>query len=318
MILFLTNLVMANQIVNGNIEVDFPATVALGADLGAYSFSACTGTLITPRIILSAAHCGADLPPELIVQAGKAFFGPSIWEAEQIIGFQEVLIHPDYEELQSNILSTNLGANDVSLLILNEDVDVKPVLFVQEPLDESWIGRDILSVGYGITGADMNDSGTKRSAALRISSIDEMFVQSENADNDADANICSGDSGGSQLYFDDLKGEWVLLAVHSWGDQNCTSVSGSTRTDVVDDWVLQNIEVIHGSADICLINGYYDDDVCTDWDICRGVDPACIEESKKSGCQHVATSSPISWQICWQMFAILGWLSIRRQKVHLS
>ena len=42
------------NIVNGSLEPDFPATVALGAQFGSTSFSACTGTLITPRIILSA------------------------------------------------------------------------------------------------------------------------------------------------------------------------------------------------------------------------------------------------------------------------
>ena len=53
----LTALSFAN-IVNGQLEPDFPATVGLGAEFGQYTFSACTGTLITPRIILSAAHCG--------------------------------------------------------------------------------------------------------------------------------------------------------------------------------------------------------------------------------------------------------------------
>ena len=62
-----------NQIVNGQLEADFPATVGLGVQFGDSAISPCTGTLITPKIVLTAAHCGSDLPPELVLQAGKAF-----------------------------------------------------------------------------------------------------------------------------------------------------------------------------------------------------------------------------------------------------
>ena len=102
----LIGLSFANQIINGELETDFPATVALGAQLGESGFSACTGTLITPRIVLSAAHCGGDLPPDLILQVGKAFFGTSVQDTEAVIGFEDFVIHPDYVELDSSVGGT--------------------------------------------------------------------------------------------------------------------------------------------------------------------------------------------------------------------
>ena len=302
----LIGLVSAN-IVNGSLEPDFPATVGLGAEFGSYTFSSCTGTLITPRIVLSAAHCGGDLPPDLIVQAGKAFFGPSVTEADAVVGFSDIIVHPEYEELE-NGWSGTLGSNDFSLLVLAEDAPVQPVLYWTEPLDESWIGTPIKSIGFGITGSDQDDSGTKRSADLVISSLQEQFVISDSLDNPNNANICSGDSGGSQMYFNEEWGEWVQIAVHSWGDGDCTQTSGSTRTDLVHEWILETVESVHGTSDFCEINGYYEDDECTTISVCQSVDPACLveEEEPKMGCAST-TQSP------WWL-ASIGLLLLGRRK----
>ena len=304
----ITALGFAN-IVNGQLEPDFPATVGLGAELGQYTFSACTGTLITPRIILSAAHCGGDLPPDLIVQAGKAFFGPSVYEADAVVGFTDIVVHPNYDELESG-WGGSLGSNDFSLLVLAEDAPVQPVLYWTEPLDETWIGTPIKSVGFGITGGGQDDSGTKRSADLVISDLQEQFVIADNVDNPDNANICSGDSGGSQLYFNEEWGEWVQIAVHSWGDENCTMTSGSTRTDLVHDWILETVVSVHGTTDFCDINGYYDDDECTTISVCQEVDPACLveEEGPKMGCS--STSQQPWWVLLFG--TVFLW---RRKKV---
>ena len=77
---FLTTTLFAAEppIVNGQTESGFLSTVALGAEFNGYVFSACTGNLITPRIIISAAHCGEQIPTETIVELGSAFFGESV------------------------------------------------------------------------------------------------------------------------------------------------------------------------------------------------------------------------------------------------
>lgn len=284
MLLWLVSPVFAN-IVNGNLELDFPATVALGAQFGDMAYSACTGTLITPRIILTAAHCGSDLPPELIVQAGKAFFGNDVYTPDAVLGFSSFVLHPNYVPLESSIGGT-LGEYDFSLLVLIEDAPVEPILFWRDTIDSTWIGKEIWSIGFGITGPNANDAGTKRSASLRISNVNDMFVLVDNNDNPTDSNICSGDSGGTQMFFHEDWGQWIQIAVHSWGDQYCASSSGSTRTDIVADWIFTTIESVHGSTDICAINGYYDDDTCTTLPMCEDVDPACIvEEEKRMACQ---------------------------------
>ena len=237
LIYFLVHSVSALPIVNGELESGFPSTVALGAEFGTNRFSACTGNLITPRIVLSAAHCGGDLPPDLILQAGKAFFGPNVTDVEHVIGFSDLIVHPDYEELSSGFGGT-LGSNDFSMLVLAEDAPVEPTLFRHEPMDEADLGLTVKSVGFGITSANSQVSGIKWSADLTIDELDEMFIISDSDTNPNDANICSGDSGGPMFHIDE-EGLVTQWAVHSWGDQTCTITSGSTRTDLVVDWIYE-------------------------------------------------------------------------------
>lgn len=264
----------APKIVNGEEESGYDFTVALGATFGEQTFSACTGSIITPRMVLSAGHCGEGIPPELIVSAGKAFFGPSVEEPTHVLAFEGFAIHPDYVPLENGLGGT-LGENDVSVLILAEDAPVPPVwLRSTEVLDDE-LGAEMVSIGFGVTGPQGNGSGVKRSATLFLSDLDEMFLYSESEDNPNEAQICSGDSGGPQVVHlpDGRIEQW---AVHSWGDQGCEIVSGSTRVDVVYDWILEQVEAVHGTTDFCEINGAYGNGTCDTF--CGGEDPDCFED----------------------------------------
>jgi hypothetical protein len=124
-----------------------------------------------------------------------------------------------------------------------------------------------------------------------------MFIEVDNADNPDSANICSGDSGGPTFYFDEVRAQYVQLGVHSWGDQTCLYQSGSTKTDIISQWIFDYIEEIHGSRDICEVNGYYSDGVCTTLPDCLQEDPECIieEEEVKGACSHVGIDTYGLW-----------------------
>jgi secreted trypsin-like serine protease len=298
------------KIVNGEEEDGYDATVALGASLGSNTFSACTGSLITPRVILSAAHCGADIPLELVVSAGVAFFGPDILDPDFTIGFEDMAVHPDYVEL-ANGMGGTLGENDVAVLILAEDApdSVAPFWLRQEELTEDLEGAMMTSIGFGITGSDGRGSGTKRSVELRLDEVDDVFLLSEGDATEGEGQICSGDSGGPQVVTleDGRVQQW---AVHSWGDQDCESVSGSTRVDVVYSWVTDQVEAVHGTRDYCEINGRYGDGVCDTF--CEGSDPDCedavadaSEDEDKGRCSTVALNAAVVPGLL-AMAAVLG------------
>jgi len=282
-------------IVNGVVEEGFPSVVALGAEFNGNAFSACTGNLITPRIVLTAAHCGGELPLEVVIDLGAAFIGTEVTDYTDKLAYEDYVIHPEYRELGTNG-PYDTGAYDVSLLILEEEAPIEPTLFRANTITEEEYGMALKAVGFGITNANANDSGTKRSADLILSDTDSMFILVENSDNEDNANICSGDSGGPTFYFDEERDQYVQLGVHSWGDQTCLYQSGSTRTDIISEWITDTIEDVHGTRDICEVFGYYSDGVCTELPDCLMEDPECIvEEQIKSACSSVIANTYGIW-----------------------
>jgi MYXO-CTERM domain-containing protein len=149
------------------------------------------------------------------------------------------------------------------------------------------IGEIVTSVGFGLT--ETGDSGQKRSAPLVVADLDPMFLISNNNENENGANICSGDSGGPQFHDDPegpdgTPGERLQWAVHSWGDLDCRFTSGSTRTDVVADFILDQVEAVHGTRDFCAIMGRYDDGICQT--TCDEPDPDCeIDDAAADGAE---------------------------------
>lgn len=256
-----------SAIVNGVVEEGYPAAVGLGA----FGFTVCTGSLITPRLVLTAAHCGADLPIELVVQVGRAFFGTDAAAPDADLGFVDAAIHPDYQPLNG----TFLGENDVSVLELATDAPVDPVWFRTEAFKPNQTeGSPVISVGFGLD--ENGGSSIKRSAPLVVGSVDPVFLISYSSGNENNANICSGDSGGPQYHLEE-DGTLLQWGVHSWGDLDCVYESGSTRTDQVGNWILAQVERVHGTTDRCAIFGQYGDGVCHE--DCAEVDEDCVEPS---------------------------------------
>jgi len=203
-----------NAIVGGNLTTAHPAVVALvtpALECGTVPEVLCTGTLVGPRTVVTAAHC-VDVAPAgtLQIHIGTDATDASSGRRVEVI---DQIAHPGYVTL----------AHDIAVLELAEAVPGPFVALHDGVLDNSFLGAQAVMVGFG---ADDNGVlGFKREGTADITDIGaDLFVLTP-----APGNSCGGDSGGPVLI--DVAGELVLAGVTSFGDPTCTISASNTRVD---------------------------------------------------------------------------------------
>lgn len=258
-----------DSIVGGEVDKDHPSVVALADDEKAF----CTGTLVSPRVVLSAAHCAK--------RAKRVLFGPRISRPISSVRVVREYVHPLFEK-------RNLS-NDLLLLELEAAADVEPSpLFRGEVTNSpSFVGSTLVTVGFGVSDGEKNTGfGVKRVVRFPLLAVGPADVGGSVGTIDGtqfyyrspDRNTCDGDSGGPSFIVRD--GVEYVVGVTSYGDKDCKVDGVNQRTDApqIARFLQNTIDRIEQGAR-CINDGRCDAGCSKDG---VNVDPDCAANHCKS------------------------------------
>jgi secreted trypsin-like serine protease len=238
---------IAGAVTDGELDGEgHPYVVLLLMEINNAPAFRCSGTLLSPTVLLTAGHCTNDYPDEPYsgmrvftesdVQNGDnnyPFAGPNSVEAVAWAS------HPDYE-------TAPFYVNDVGVVVLEQpgvilsEYGTLPAVDEFDSFNRRRGKQDIwfTSVGYGLQMSfpdaaawKEHNSRTRYVAHPKLNQIDTGFVGDYSmllSNNANTGGTCFGDSGGPNF----LRDTHVVAGITSFGiNGNCAGTGGVFRTD---------------------------------------------------------------------------------------
>ncbi|MEM6994586.1 MAG: trypsin-like serine protease [Myxococcota bacterium] len=193
----------------------WPTTVSLGS---------CTATLVHPRVIVYAAHCGGNF--------GSAFFGNDTGQSGRSVSTDFCRTYPGFGSLGNG--------NDWAFCVLNEEVTDVPIAPPLMGCETELLvpGAEVTMVGFG----NNDDGGYGRKYHVQAT-LNEITNGNEAniGGNGTGVTICNGDSGGPAFIrlpeSQGFDGSWRAFGIASWIYTPCGTEGFHTMMHTGMDWI---------------------------------------------------------------------------------
>jgi V8-like Glu-specific endopeptidase len=190
--------------------------------VGDIAVGSCTGTIVTPRVVLTAAHCLDE-----DVQRVRVWLG----SGEEILA-DSFVFYPNYAFNQSGF--------DVGVIFMGQDLPRTPVPILTSR--DGQVGETAIIAGWG---RDENSITTSlRAGSTTLSAVTGTFLQTQYAP--PSSSVCSGDSGGPIML--SQGGVWTIAGITSATSSDAcntgTNFYQAIRTSSVRDFILQHVPSI--------------------------------------------------------------------------
>ncbi|MFV3407888.1 S1 family peptidase [Bdellovibrio bacteriovorus] len=193
----------------------------------------CSGVLIAPKVVLTAAHCFHNKSIEYDSKKVFIGFGTDLRPKSDLVLWiaKETILHPEYrdDELNSSV--------DVAAVILPKAAP-HPFKSAEIFWDASKLGEESLILsGYGIISETPKVlSYDLKSVVSKVLIVDWDSITVKDSYENA---TCSGDSGGPAFFDKDGKLYLVGTLMSGVGDEerNCGTYSVITRLDKLQSFV---------------------------------------------------------------------------------
>ncbi len=209
-------------------DQSFAAHVVMVLKRGVDRAGFCTGVVVAPRAVLTAAHCVTAVKDMRVHYRDGA--GQPV-----LIDVEAVAVHPGF---RADALTRRVVSVDLALVQTRTPLDAR---FSAAELDDSGVvavGRSLRIFGYGVAReGEGNSAGVLRSAALRVRApLSTILLWAEDP-NGAGAGACTGDSGGPILSEDGRQ----VLAIATWsagsGARHCGTVTQGPLVAPQRSWI---------------------------------------------------------------------------------
>ena len=218
----------AGAIINGEPDGNrHPYVVAIGFLDANGPAAFCTGTLVSPTVVVTAGHCTYKASGAVIWAAPRAFGRPD--------SFGMPVTHPEFKPDISPPNTGDLGVVLLQAPIVLETYGALPSAgFLENLGPKRGHELSVSIVGYGAQSLDPfvppgeRRLGTARIKNLNSSTVRDYGVKISGVNGSGRSGACLGDSGGPILHGDSN----LIIGVHSFGDvDTCSGATYSYRTD---------------------------------------------------------------------------------------